>query len=295
MSSNAIASQIPWWGRIAAKVLLARLPVRYSLWKRWRLFERGAMDQPAYAYAAFRKHFQSAQSRINLEKFVGMELGPGDSLLSAMAAHAHGASAYYLVDVGPFAQADVQQYRAMGAFLANQGLRTPDTAHFKSVETILAACRATYGTGGLTSLRAIPDNSVDLVWSHSVLQHISRAEFLQTMRELRRVLREDGISSHWVDLQDMLGGDLNNLRFRESVWESPFMAGSGFYTNRIRYSEMLTLFKKAGLEAEVVSQTHWEKLPTPRSKLWDRFREIPEEELCVRCFHVILRPGSKAP
>jgi len=211
-----------------------------------------------------------------------------------MVAHAYGASAYYLADVGAFAQAGVKRYRAMADFLAEQGLPGLDAGDLTSVERILAACRATYGTAGLTSLRAIPNESVDFAWSHTVLQHISRAEFPETMRELRRVLRADGISSHWVDLTDCLGGALNNLRFRESVWESRPMAKSGFYTNRIRCSEMLTLFKEAGFEAEVVSRTRWDKLPTPRSTLCDGFHELSDEELCIRCFHVILRPGSEA-
>ncbi len=163
-----------------------------------------------------------------------------------------------------------------------------------SIDAIMKICGASYGTLGLNSLRTIPDGSVDFVWSHTVLQHISRAEFLETMRELRRVLREDGISSHWVDLQDMLGGGLNNLRFRESVWESSFMAGSGFYTNRIRYSEMLAFFRETGFQVEVVDVIRWDGLPTPQSKLCDLFRDLPEEELCVRCFHVILRPSRKA-
>src|SRR5262245_24825488 len=110
MTSNPLASYIPWWGKIGAKLILARLPVRYSLWKRLHLFEHGYMEQPAYAYGVFRKHFESARSRKDLEKFVGMELGPGDSLLSAMAAHAHGASAYHMVDIDAFAQADIERY-----------------------------------------------------------------------------------------------------------------------------------------------------------------------------------------
>jgi len=249
------------------------------------------MDEPAYAYGVYKKHFDRVQSRRMLDRFVGLELGPGDSLLSAMVARAYGASAYYLVDVGAFAQANLKRYRAMADFLADQGLPAVDMKEMTSIEAILAACRATYGTSGLTSLRAIPDKSVDFAWSHTVLQHVRRAEFTETMRELRRVLRADGISSHWVDLQDCLGGALNNLRFRESVWESPLMAGSGFYTNRIRYSEMLALFKEAGFEPDVVHLKHWERLPTPRSKLSDRFKALPEEELCVRGFHVMLRPA----
>src|SRR5205823_1770011 len=141
-------SQVPWWAKIAAKMILARLPVDYKAWKRLHLFEQGAMEKPAYAYGVFKKHFDQVRSRRPLDRFVGLELGPGDSLLSAMAAYAFGASAYYLVDVGPFAQADVKQYQAMAVFLADQGLPTPDVDHLKSVETILAACRATYGTSG---------------------------------------------------------------------------------------------------------------------------------------------------
>jgi SAM-dependent methyltransferase len=287
---STLATPVPWWGKIAAKVILARLPVDYSAWKRLHMFQLGAMEKPAYAYGVFKSHFDQVRSRRTLDSFVGLELGPGDSLLSAMVAHAYGASAYYLVDVEAFAQADLKRYRAMAEFLTERGLPTFDAEDLTSVEAVLTACRATYGTSGLHTVRTIPDKSVDFAWSHSVLQHIKRAEFLETMRELRRVLRADGISSHWVDLQDCLGGALNNLRFRESVWESPFMAGSGFYTNRIRYSEMLALFKEAGFEPEVVHLKRWHRLPTSRTKLCDRFRDLPEDELCVQCFHAILRP-----
>lgn len=281
---------IPWWGKIAAKVILARLPVDYKIWKRLHLFQYGDMEKPSYAHGVFRKHFDAVRSRRTFNRFVGLELGPGDSLLSAMIAHAYGASAYYLVDVGAFAQADVKRYRAMADFLADQGLPTIEVDNVTSMEAILAACRATYGTSGLSSLRAIPDKSAHFVWSHTVLQHVRRSEFLDTMKELRRLLRPDGISSHWVDLQDCLGGALNNLRFSAPVWESAVMAESGFYTNRIRYSEMLALFKEAGFDTDVISMKRWDHLPTPRAKLSGCFKALSDEELCVRGFHVLLRP-----
>jgi hypothetical protein len=93
-----------------------------------------------------------------------------------------------------------------------------------------------------------------------------------------------------VDLQDCLGGALNNLRFSAPVWESAVMAESGFYTNRIRYSEMLALFKEAGFDTDVISMKRWDHLPTPRAKLSGRFKALSDEELCVRGFHVLLRP-----
>ena len=290
-SLKTFVARVPWWGKITGKLILAHAPVDYRIWKRLHLFEQGAMEVPTYAYQVFQKHFDQARSLRRLNNWIGLELGPGDSLLSAMVAYAHGASAYYLVDSGEYARAGVQQYRAMAKFLAEQDLSVPNAQYLESVNATLAACQARYGTLGLDSLRAIPDESVDFVWSHTVLQHVRRVEFLETMRELRRILRPDGVSSHWVDLQDCIGGALNNLRFRESVWESPFMADSGFYTNRIRYSEMLALFREAGFQVDVISVKRWDRLPTSRSKLSERFRDLSEEELRVSCFHAVLRPA----
>jgi len=41
------------------------------------------------------------------------------------------------------------------------------------------------------------------------------------------------------------------MRFSTQAWESPLMAQSGFYTNRLRFSEMLNIFKEAGFRTEV--------------------------------------------
>ena len=290
---HSLATKAPWWSKIAAKIVLSRLPITNQLWKRVGLFEYGRMEDPTYAFQTFKLHFEGAGMAKHGQPFVGLELGPGDSLFSALIASAYGAVRYYLVDVGPFALADMNPYRAMARFLAAQGLKGPDPDELRSQESMLAVCGASYGTSGLASLRAIPDESVDFSWSHAVLQDVRRAEFADTLLQLRRILRESGTSSHWIDLGDSVGG-LNSLRFREEVWESPFMSGSGFYTNRIRYSEMLALFEKAGFRADVKTAMRWNRLPTPKSKLSEPFRNLPEEELSVRCFHVILTPRRSA-
>jgi len=285
---------VPWQLKIAAKIALSRLPVSHRLWRRVGLFEHGAMDQPEYAYVMFRRHFDRASFPRRTGGFVALELGPGDSLFSALIARAFGAAGSYLVDVGDLALRDVEPYQAMADYLAERGLPVPDAAQFSSLDELLAACGAQYLTAGLASLRNLPDQSVDFVWSQAVLEHIRKTDFLDTMRELRRVLRDDGVCSHRVDLKDHLGGALNHLRFSERVWESEWMAGSGFYTNRIRYSEMLRLFEQAGFAVEVVSVDRWDSLPTPRARLAGGFRELPDDELCVAGFDVVLRPRVDA-
>jgi SAM-dependent methyltransferase len=287
---SSIAGSAPWWAKIAGKLVLSRLPVEHALWKRLGLFQYGAMEQPAYAYSVFKKHFDRVRGIKTLDRFVCMELGPGDSLLSAVVAHAFGASSSYLMDVGAFAQADLKPYRAMADLLKKMGLPAPEMDSIRSLDAVLVACGATYGTSGLESLRAIPDSSVDFVWSHAVLEHLRQKDFLETMRQLRRVLRDNGVCSHVVDLRDHLGGGLNHLRFSDGVWESRFMAESGFYTNRILYSEMMALFRQAGFAVDVLEVNHWDRLPTPRPKLCGHFQRLSEDELCISGFEVILRP-----
>jgi hypothetical protein len=92
-----------------------------------------------------------------------------------------------------------------------------------------------------------------------------------------------------VDLRDHLGGALNNLRFSERIWESEFFARSGFYTNRICFAQMLSMFSAAGFTAEVGRVQRWPKLPTPRRSLAPQFREVSDEDLLVSSFDVRLR------
>lgn len=283
-------SRIPWRLKLAAKLVLMRMPVQYGFWQRMGLFRHGKMERPGYAYEVFKYHFGRAGLSRSNKGFVQLELGPGDSLFSAMIGYSFGASASYLVDVGPFAQGDLDSYRSMASFLFRKGLDVPDLSNVTHLDELLAVNRARYGTKGLASLQELPNDSMDFIWSHSVLQHIKRKEFMDTMRELRRVIRADGVCSHQIDLRDMLGGGLNSLRFRERLWESDFMARSGFYTNRIRYSEMLRLFQQAGFDASVVEVSRWDRLPTPRARLSLEFRCLSDAELCVSGFGVVLRP-----
>ncbi len=160
----------------------------------------------------------------------------------------------------------------------------------KSVAELLARCASVYSTRGLESLRGIPDASVDFVWSHAVLGHIRSNEFLPIQRELRRILRRDGVCSHRVDLMDHLGGGLNNLRFSQRFWETDWLYRSGLYNNRIRYGRMLKLFEQAGFQTEVVQVDRWTRLPITRSRLAAEFRGLSDHELSVSAFDVLLRP-----
>lgn len=248
------------------------------------------MDDPAYALAVFRRHFARFRPDGDRSGFTALELGPGDSVSSALIAWAHGAEATYLVDVGRFAREELAPYRALADALEAEGITPPDLDGIDTLEGLLARCRATYATSGLESLRELPDESIDFSWSQAVLEHVRRDELLPVLRELRRLLRPGGVSSHTIDLRDHLADALNHLRFSQRVWESEVMASAGFYTNRVRFAEFLRLFEQAGFAVETAEIVAWDHLPTARHKLASEFATLPEDELRIAVFDAILRP-----
>ena len=285
----------PWYIRVAAKVVLSRIPVSYHAWRTVRLFVHGGMAKPAYAYGVFRQHFDASVFPRKVSGFVALEIGPGDSLLSAVVAAAFGAAKCYLVDTGNYAITDVAPYQEVAHLLRSYGLTPPDLAGAQDLGDILRRCNATYLVDGLASLRDLPSHSVDFAWSHAVLEHVRHREFADAVRELRRILVADGCVSHQVDLKDHLGGGLNNLRFPSRWWEAEWAARSGFYTNRIRFSEMLRMFAAEGFTVEHLVTTRFESIPLPRASMAAEFRGVPDEDLMVSDFQVVLRaPDSSS-
>jgi predicted SAM-dependent methyltransferase len=281
-----------WMIKLGAKLVLARIPAGYGLWQRLGLFRHGAMDSSGYAISVFQRHFERLTAAGLRPGFVGLELGPGDSASSVLLARCFGATKTYLVDSGAFARTDMRIYKELAEECVRRGIDVPDDIDFSSFDAFLKSCRAEYLTGGLRSLQTISTASVDAIWSQAVLEHVRASEFLAMMREFRRVLASGGVASHRVDLKDHLAGALNNLRFSEPLWESSFFASSGFYTNRIRYSKMLSLFQEAGFAPSVLHTDKWRKLPTAQHSMAEPYRSMASDELLINGFDVLLRANQ---
>jgi SAM-dependent methyltransferase len=277
-----------WWRlRIAAKIVLSRLPVSYGTWRRLSLFRHGDMENPAYATRVFDRHYRRLLEAAGTPPARVLELGPGDSLSTAVIARARGAERTVLVDAVAAARADLAPYRALADHLTAQHLPGPNLNGVSSVDELLERCGATYLTGGLDSLRRLPDASIDFAFSHAVLEHLRRSEFDAHMSELFRIVRPGGVMSHRIDLKDHLGGALNNLRFTDATWESPLFASSGFYTNRLRASEILQKMSAAGFDCQTVHEDRWPRPPIARSELTPAFRQLSDDDLCISGLDVV--------
>ena len=284
---------IPWWARITAKIVLSRLPISYDFWRKIGLFRHGEMNHPEKAIQTFEKYFERAQSYgLMSTNFSSLEIGPGDSILSALVASAFGAKRVWLVDAGRFADTDVSGCLKVARLLEKKNKTLPDLSSVNNLNNVLERVSATYLTEGTDSLKDIPSNSIDFFWSQVVFEHIPLSEFTRFLRELRRIVSDNAIGIHSIDFRDHLGGSLNNLRVSEKFWESKLFSSSGFYTNRIRPNEMLLYFKDAGFDVEVIGESRWTEIPTKRKYFAQQFQEMPDEDFLVAEIEVILRPNK---
>jgi len=280
---------MPWRMKIILKIILSRIPLSYKFWQKIGLFRHGKMLQAKYVESNFNEYCTIAKlSHQDLKGKTILELGPGDSIGTALVASSYGLKTI-LIDVGNYAVEDVSVYQLLANELRSKGINVPNIDSVRSFDEILNICNAQYLSNGLDSFYSLKDNSVDIIVSQAVLEHVRKDDFPSIIHECQRVMKESGVSVHSIDLKDHLDKALNNLRFNNNFWESSFISSSGFYTNRIRYSGMLEIFKHAHFSVEVVSINRWEKLPTPRQSLSDQFYALSDDNLLVSEFTVLLK------
>jgi hypothetical protein len=286
---------LAWWMKIGAKIVLSRLMPSYTTRKSLRLFQHGSMDRDpkrqirqVERVIGYHREFSDGHPHAILE------LGPGDSAGMAIVAKAMGMEKSYLVDVGDFATIDMAVYRHLLDSIVAAGYPAPPEIRMSDRDSMLASVNATYFTSGTSALKEVPDASIDMLFSAAVLEHVARSEFQDLIDETFRIMRPGAIAHHQIDLMDHIGGALNNLRFREGVWEHSLMSNSGFYTNRLRFSEILDRVKKAGFTYAVTQITRWPNLPTPRRALAGSFSSFSNEELKIATFGLLLQKPASA-
>lgn len=256
--------------------------------KKLGIFKLGNGECPEYAFALFYNHYQRVRKIMSKENFVGLEIGPGGYFSSSVVSHFYGCQKTLMVDVEKVDPKAMKAYPKLMEFLEGKGLNVGELKFLKDMNKILKTVNGEYLEKGIHSLFEIPSASVDFIWSNACLEHIYLEEFRDFIGETRRILRKDGVCSHTIDLRDHLGQSLNNLRFSPEKWETDEIRMSGFYTNRIRFKEMLRIFEKAGFKVDLMRVNRWEKLPIKIQRINPEFLRDKEEELNVSGFEVIL-------
>ena len=276
-----------WLAKIIIKVLLSRLPINFSIWKRFNIFKHGQMESFDYAKCIFEGHFNDLNLFNTIANPSILEIGPGDSLFSMIFSRKYSKNKFYFIDVKDFASKDIGIYYDLIRKLLKEGyLKNFDIKNNFSFDELLTFSNAKYMTSGLIDLKKVKNKSIDYIFSHSVLEHVRLNELEELISEMYRVIKPRGIISHNINYKDHLSESLNNLRFSEKIWESDLLANSGFYTNRVPAVKMHKLFKNVGFKILKESFGSWSQLPISRSKISDEFKCFSDNELlnCTSSF-----------
>ena len=276
-----------WRLKIFFKIILSRLPIKYSYWKKIKIFKHGSMDSLDYPINVFQSHIQHLSKIRELKNSLIIEIGPGDSLATALLASCFGIKSV-LIDVGNYANKDINFYKKFSRYLATKEMYTVDISLLNNIEEMLEVCDSKYLTKGIESIKQIADESVDLIFSQAVLEHIRKSEFSEYFSEFYRVLKASRISNHQIDLRDHLSGALNNLRFSDRLWESNFFAKSGFYTNRIGYDEIYKIALNNGFKVKTNNILKWDEIPTKKEYFSYEFKSRNDESLKIKVFDLYL-------
>ena len=120
-----------------------------------------------------------------------------------------------------------------------------------TTEKLLRAASIEYFAPHDAAASGLPDSSVDVVFSNSVLEHVPADAILRIMGETRRILRKGGLAIHSVNCGDHYAyfdpsiTPVNYLTYSERQWSK--WNNSLLYQNRLRPSDFLDLAEQSGL------------------------------------------------
>lgn len=279
-----------WWVIVLAKLLLSFAPFIKRIFRALGFYSPGLMLDYDYAINCFNEHYNAMENLAgdsNIGKVI-VEFGPGGSNFSALIGHAMGFSQSILIDIKPLDQL-ILESAEKNFFLIKDKLKSRgkygmiQNHDFSDIDY-------SYMSEGITSLGHLESNSVDFLWSHSVLQHIHIDSFLNALIEFHRILKPGSLMSHKVDFKDCIAFGLNNMRFSDVTWNSDRFFTSGFYTNRIRRDEMLNLFSDSGFDVIKTNDFYFEEVPLKLTQCSEDIRErYSEHDLIYSGMHSILR------
>lgn len=158
----------------------------------------------------------------------------------------------------------------------------------KPLSDYMKAINAVYYFDGLDGYKRVPDESVDFLYSCTVLQHIRKNIFIDSVREMYRMMKPGATAFHMVDLKDMMGGKKNHLRYSDEYWNDEVHRNMRCYTNRIQCEEMCGIFKEAGFKLKKLERSYFDKPPIRKRLLDTAFQKISKKELYTETFSIMM-------
>ena len=259
---------------------VSRLPAKSSYWlyhqiMRWSGAYKVFYD-PTENFKLSRNIFETvSQFNDDARDKTFLEIGTGRVISTPLGLWLLGAQRITTIDINPFLREEVilksidyirrnrvEIEKLFGEHAKNQYFK-------KRLKLLISAPKSLSEIFKLTNIEylcpvegtSLPlgNNSVDVYYSTSVLEHIPPNIIKDILSEAKRILSDDGLIVHFIHLADHFGplpqeycGDpsistVNFLQFSEEQWK--ILAGNRFsYHNRLRAYEFNDLFKTSGIQ-----------------------------------------------
>lgn len=164
-----------------------------------------------------------------------------------------------------------------------------------SVPALLERARIDYHAPADAAATPLPPESVDVVFSNSVLEHVPPAVIRRLMEESRRILRPGGLSIHSANCGDHYAyfdssiTPINYLTYSERAWR--FWDNRLLYQNRLRPIDFLDMAEQAGLEVvRAIYRPRPELFDAlPRLAIAPEFQSYKPEQLCCTSVDFVAR------
>lgn len=138
---------------------------------------------------------------------------------------------------------------------------------------------------------------VDVIFSHTTLEHIPPAVLRAIFLEARTALNPGGVMSHGVDHTDHRSNEderlsrIDFLRYSDRMW-TMLCVDPLDYTNRWRHSDYMKLFADTEYELLYEHPTRNEEMARDAKTLplWGRFKQMDETDAATAWSHFVARP-----
>ncbi len=236
-------------------------------------------------YEVALKYHQIYENYSNIDEKVILEIGNGNSIVTALYMVAWGAKKVYLVDRFKhlfWDDKDKSLHNKIISIIKESAAPKKEllTDLFKTAANGKILLNNDYIEIIKADAKAIPlqAESFDLIVSNAVLERVHYP--VQVVSELSRLSKKGGISIHEIDLRDhfVKNEPLRLLQYSNFAWNLMTWNRSG-YTNRLRKSEWENIFSENGFDIA----EHQEKLNLTeelKNKVFaEKFRKISDSDL----------------
>lgn len=175
-----------------------------------------------------------------------------------------------------FLQPQADRIERLGDILANA-----DRYEFPD---LLRALNMTYLVADARHL-PMPDDYFDFISSNNTFEHIHPEVLKEILREFKRVLKPEGVMSHFIDMSDHFAHlddtitIYNFLRFSKRTWQ--WIDNDIQPQNRWRITHYRELYRKLGIPIAEEQNRPGDREALRAVPLSTPFRELPEEEVAV--------------